>query len=705
MAKQDDISFFQDQITLSKKKLEKYVEKYDHNYKLYNGKDSPKSKIADSIQEPLNLVYPHIEMNRVELGFRYPKITVKANRRIFFIKKIRGQIERKILNPEVESTEIFKQMVMTGQKSLENIPEPNQDNPLEMDTVDYFILDGKTSAKISQKALNEFVSDKNVEEEFENCKNDALTTPAGAIWIDYYSPYYLPVSENEFTKTNEICVTSEKIGSTLLFDPSVKNLKNIHAAKWVGKKFFLSNDDLKALKFVKKDDGKPLFNQEIINRLIETPDASILQKYGECLDDESEFNNEEHSKDDRRIGYNFWQIWAKPSLVEQLDPKSKFKRGKMMYVIEGLKENVCDPIPWPNLTDEFPCEILAFNLSGNSLVPPSDIEIYESQLTEYNIFKALQRELADDTARIKMILNPENWSNASIEKIKDQLTNKRNQYIPVFGFKNTDVFQIIPNAGNTPLWTMDERVKNDINFSSMTSDAKAGMVKERASATGYAIADRASTTRSQARQYTYAKFCKKCIEKIHALMKQYYTERKMIQITGSLDPEWETFDRDSIQGEYDTQVDIMSMNPNDTNYQTQKMMEILNLMLGLLDNPKRYLKVLSEGKQVNISGLVESILDQLDFPVDNIFPEIDPMLADNAGMVLTTQIGTPETMSAMKGQVNAVPGAVQKESTNMGATGGGFIPAGEEMQDGGKPKVPPENQPEPTQGNNGGGRQ
>jgi len=92
MSKLEDCKFYHNALKSAKSRSKDYRNKKKHNYDLYNFRAEPKSKTLGQSYQPetFNQVYGIIETQKAGLGFKYPKISVKAKRPYFYSRKVRG---------------------------------------------------------------------------------------------------------------------------------------------------------------------------------------------------------------------------------------------------------------------------------------------------------------------------------------------------------------------------------------------------------------------------------------------------------------------------------------------------------------------------------------------------------------------------------------------------------------------------------------
>ena len=154
MSQVDDHKYYQGLLNLAKSRMDDYVDIRKHNYALYNSEEAPKSKTISYKTESVNEVYPIVESQKVDIGFRYPKITLKAKRPRFFVRKVHGEREHELMEMASLSP-VFQEMLKNKRKRITQQEKGK--------TVDYIILDGQRSAKIAEKAMNQFIEDKQVE--------------------------------------------------------------------------------------------------------------------------------------------------------------------------------------------------------------------------------------------------------------------------------------------------------------------------------------------------------------------------------------------------------------------------------------------------------------------------------------------------------------------------------------------------------------
>lgn len=661
-----------------------YKNRRTHNYQLYSGETKPISKnpIGANV-DYINEVYPNIEIQRVNIGFRFPSIDVSPTKEKIYIQRVRGEDYQEL---DTFPKQVFQQMEAEGTDETSMITEDGQ-------TVDFFILNGDSSAELLNKILPTITKEKNIESVIDNAKNDALLAPFGCFWVDYNSDYNIPVENSEYYKQNDIMIEYGVYGRDFLIDPSVKNLNDYHKAKWVAKCFFVPKDDLMALEFLKNEDGSNVFMKRALEDLKDNALDSVTymnkddKEYGKMSNVESVIK----PKTDSKEGYKFWQVWKRPTLTEKLDPKSKFSDGKCFYLVENYDKEVSKPVKWRNKSDILPLHVVVFNLSDDKLCPTTDIEVYESQLAELANAGAVQRSLADISSRIKAIVNSQEWSEEDKEYILEQLNDNESKFVSVNGFKKDDIQVLTLGTQNTQIWNISNQLSNTVQRLALSSDASKGMpAKGEVTATATAVADRSSGSRNRFRQYILGQVWNKALVHIVALIRQYFEEDRIAELTGDTTSKWVTYSRKDVQGNYNIKIDTMSLAPADIEKQRNDYINLLNTMITLFDNPVRFLKILSEGHTINLSELVKLILDKVSATNKGVFTKVNHLTQQEADRLLTTQLNLEASGQTLGGGTAKPPQpkqSAQPRSQEVGATRGREIGEGQIVPSGGRGKI------------------
>jgi hypothetical protein len=143
------------------------------------------------------------------------------------------------------------------------------------------------------------------------------------------------------------------------------------------------------------------------------------------------------------------------------------------------------------------------------------------------------------------------------------------------------------------------------------------------------------------------------------------------------------------------------MNPIDEASTRQQMINILDLTLALFDDPKRYLKLIAEGRSINVSEIINEILRREDIQNDKIFPRVPQHIQKQADLAFLFEMGLvrDENQLGQLTQPNAQgngsnrsgaarPQALNRNfSTNVGAPAGPELSPGNVVPPGGPPKV------------------
>ena len=636
-----------------------------HYVRMYNNQEGPRpSSPVNSGYMNINETYGDTEVQRTTLGYRNPKVFIKSKQKNWYVITDPGDPKRKIVNKF--NNQILELMEQQEQKELSLQVKGGK-------TLIYRILDGVKAARTIEHNINYLLQEKNVEATVERVKGDATLAGMGGVWIDYMGDWNIPCEENEYIKKDDIYVDYVDLAKDVIFDHMIEAASDIPKAKWIARRFDKSIGELDELKSFKDENGEPFFINANLEEFIgsksghtEMPvDNDILNN--KVIVDVEE--GDSFSKDMRNKGATIYQLWKKPSYKERTEG-GIYKDGYVVFFGKGFKKPLTKKKPWPHMMDGFPFEPLFFNLDAGRLYPVSDIKIYEDILLEKNIVRHYHRKFAEFISRIKVFVK--NMDQASISK----LNNSNDSYIEVPDTFNPkeDVFHFNINSASSEFFNLDTKITQEKEKSSMISGQQKGQPGQaRVSATATAAANRANLSRQGYRAGEVAKFYKNISRKMIQLSQQYYTEDRMVPIIGNTNIEWtDYFNKDSIQGDYYVQVDVMSMNPLDQQAVQEQAVNILNLALGMFKDPNIYTKVLAEGKDIGIAELMGEVLGTLDITNNKIFPDVPEIIEKGAQISLTTKLGIPQALGMMNDpQMGPMIAAVMGLKPGEGAGPGG----------------------------------
>ena len=638
MAKESefDAKYYLAAIDKALKRADRFAEIRDHFARMYSGKEGPKSSVPSSWHVMnVNEVYGDTEVDRNSLGYRSPKFHVKSKHKKWYIINRPGNPRRQLVRNF--DKEILRQMEEQGLNSHTQIEEGGQ-------TVTYRILDGAKASKTAEAILNYLKDEKDVEAQVELVKADAKLGGVGALWVDYQGDFNIPCTENEYVKEDDIYVQYLSIADRdLIFDHQIEHMHNIEKAKWVGRRIRKTLAEAKDLLKYKTADGKPYFINKNLEELIDKGGSDKKTKRPMSDSKESSANylqdeiDKRYMEDEREKGIDFYQLWIRPSYKEQMDPENPFRYGKIVTMADGYRNNLTTPRPWPHFMDGFPCEFLTYNLSLDDLYPPSDIKIYEELLLEKNNVRHYIRKFINFVSRIKILTrNVRSEQMAKLNNSDDAYINMNDEFNP-----KEDIISPGINFPSNEFFAMDSRINQEKQRISMMAETQRGIQgSPSVSATATAEASRAILSRQGYRTHQIAKLYRRVGNKMLQLAQQYYTESRMVPILGNIENEWsEEHSRDNIQGQYFIDVDVMSMNPIDKTTVQEQAIKILDLTLGMYKDPAVYLKLLSEGRELNLTELFAEILHRMDINNDKVFPRVAPLIRQGAQLSLMNKLG------------------------------------------------------------------
>ena len=161
----------------------------------------------------------------------------------------------------------------------------------------------------------------------------------------------------------------------------------------------------------------------------------------------------------------------------------------------------------------------------------------------------------------------------------------------------------MPAVINPPeFYNQSELITNDINRVTGISDYARGALPEiRRTATEAGIIQDASNSRAADKLSIVERSIADVAKKLIQIAQQFLQGEQVVRLSGNVQPQlWLTFDRATVQGEFDFEVEAGSTQPQNESFRRQMAMQVVDAMApfagaGIIDMPKLAAYVLGDG--------------------------------------------------------------------------------------------------------------
>jgi hypothetical protein len=183
-------------------------------------------------------------------------------------------------------------------------------------------------------------------------------------------------------------------------------------------------------------------------------------------------------------------------------------------------------------------------------------------------------------------------------------SDEDNVLVPVISDESiAGVISPMPAVINPPeFYNQSELITNDINRVTGISDYARGALPEiRRTATEAGIIQDASNSRAADKLAIVERSIADVAKKLVQIAQQFLQGEQVVRLSGNVQPQlWLTFDRASVQGEFDFEVEAGSTQPQNESFRRQMAMQVVDAMApfagaGIIDMPKLAAYVLGDG--------------------------------------------------------------------------------------------------------------
>jgi hypothetical protein len=503
-----DLSLWKGRLNLSHRKHKKEIEDNIKRYRKYYRGDqwlSEAARGAYNDQIVVNMVFANIKTILPSINFKNPKIFAKARKK-----------------------------------------------PYRTPDGGYF--DTLSAAIIYELLLNYYYQELDIKRQVDLCLMDALIGPWGIAQIGY-------TTKTEKIKDGELLEILEFIReespyvqriSPLDFrvDPEAKDSR-LSDAKWTAVKW------VKDLSDVKRTD-----KYSNTSKLKSNYTAGIEDSPGAVKSPDDKWVT--NSEDFQRV--EGWDIWDR-------------KTNKLITIVETHDKMLFED-DWPLTYEGFPQEIIYFNENPDELFPVSDINIYLPQQDELNRIRSLQLEHIKKISQRKYL----SQQNMLSEEEKRKITHGPSGTIAESTGDPERALVPIKDANiSQDIYLIARLLKEDIREESGIPQFDQGIAQKFDTATEPALIAQGSQNKKGERMQIVENFVCRIMRKFAEVLQQTmsdqsiplsnnqhqevmkYIPHKLEKIAGDNSTvilPWLNASKDDIQGEYDFEIEVGSMLPD-----------------------------------------------------------------------------------------------------------------------------------------------
>lgn len=577
----------------------------------YTGKYYP--NLGRNWQVLINEFYPIIQFNLPSTFLYTPKAFLKPKHKFYITKR---------MNP------------VTGKKEDTQIQSAD-------------------SARTQEAIINYNLQEMDYKEEVRKVVLDALLFPHAVIWHGYKGDFGM-------TEEDELFIREEKTFAKhinpleFLKDPCV-GFTEVQKGKWVGRIIDIPLQDL--LEDDKLDVDKSRirgfkgYGTQVGTKTRQDNGgmdrAPLASDYSSLLTkSDKEFQNSAACRFVR-----CYEIIVKPTKKE----KRQGKKGKILLLTHEQSKPLRED-DWTVKAEGFPSELLQFNPVPNSMLSLADIDTYKASVDHKNAIYNLQLRNATENSKVWVMVAKENIDGEdAIEKIE----NGDQTIIMINDDNVSNKMQLMSPSGmaSSELYLIDQRIQKNIENISGVTDLKRGFLQSgEESATSVRIRTAGGAARPAYRQDIMSDFLKKSIHYLLQLEKQFTTVKEAVRIMGTLDLQWsDNPSKEEIQADVDVDIDVISMLPEDPERELRNLQQTLSYFTQAIQSPAVMAKIGQEGKTINLTPLINQILNRMKLKDPDIYRDIKPQEAGGFASMQQLQEAQQNIVSTVaQGQI-AIP--------------------------------------------------
>lgn len=424
--------------------------------------------------------------------------------------------------------------------------------------------------------LNYYFKELDIKRQLDKCLVDALTGPWAHIQLGYTVETEKVDKDGDLIEDNELIRAESpfvlrRSPMDVRIDPSSKN-SDLSDARWIALRWVKTLDDVKKNQAYKNTDK--LKNNSSIDTNYEASTKSPSDGY--VMKDAEKWERVEG-----------WELW---------DRKCK----RVFNIVETHDEFLSDE-EWPLELEGFPIENLYFNENPDELYPISDVDIIQKLQDELNRIRSLQLSHIKKISQRKYLARANSMKQDEIEKLT---TGPDGTIAFTDGDPSTSVVPLKDANISQDIYIIARQLKDDIRTLAGVALIEQGVAQKFDTATEPALMAQAASVRKSERRAVFEAFIVRVVKKLGQILQQTiekqeialnteqfnlaqkYIPSKLSKLIGEkgaqvLNP-WLTVDKDTIQGEYDFDMEVGSTTPVDD---MRRKQDALTLGQALTNNP------------------------------------------------------------------------------------------------------------------------
>lgn len=258
------------------------------------------------------------------------------------------------------------------------------------------------------------------------------------------------------------------------------------------------------------------------------------------------------------------------------------ERSEMSVFADSGEGFLMDPIEIP-LVYGHPFEMIRNYDVPEEFYPKGDLEEIEDMILEISLTRSQMMQWREKYAT-KYLLRAGAIDSGDIDK----LTNRRDgQIINVNddGVDLNDVVAPLPiNSLDPRLFDWSAQIQSDINEVSGVSEIQRGNAAGTDTATEASLLADAANARSKHKLHKVEAFISRIARKLHMVGAQFLTGEQFVRVVGEDNaPMFVPYNRDTVMGEYDFEVEAGSTQPQNDTYRRQQGIALMQSMIPFLE--------------------------------------------------------------------------------------------------------------------------
>jgi hypothetical protein len=502
-------------------------------------------------------------------------------------------------------------------------------------------LDSAKSATTQEAILNYSIAEEiDYKNEVRKVLLDGLVYLYGVLWHGYKGNFGM-TEEQSFMISNDKVFVKRISPMRFIHDPAV-TIMNIEEGQWIGRVIdvplidLIEDDKLDVdKKLIKGYQGYGTNIGNKVNSLTGKRLSDLQIKQGNDISSPSksllDYTDNEFQKSNRSKFVQVYEIFLRPTKKEAREGS----KGKIILLtdeqVKPLRVN-----NWTVKAEGFPAKVLFFNEVPDSLLPLADIDTYKSIADQKNVIFNIQLRNAQENSKVWIGLAKDGADEEDIEAVRQGENT-------IVRFETDDVRKrmMVASPGGTAsseLYIIDQRIQRNLEDKSGISDLRRGFLQSgEESATSVKIREAGGAVRIAYRQDIMTEFLKSSFKYINQLNRQFKSVEDAVRIVGNLDIDWvDNISREELLADVDVDINVFSMLPENPEKEVRNLNTILALMVNAMTNPTIMTKLQTEGKTMNLSPLIESILLRLKIKEPDLFRNIKP--EESMGFVSVQQL-------------------------------------------------------------------